>query len=74
MRYELIREIFNSCSNNQMRDISIEEVETDDPRQFIMDRLAGKEISIEENRKQSGEYVFDVIIANLHQRFTFSPE
>lgn len=31
MRYELIREIFNLCSNNQMRDVFVSEVETSDP-------------------------------------------
>ncbi len=32
MRYELIREIFNQCSGNQMRDVFASSVETDDPR------------------------------------------
>ena len=30
MEYELVHEIKNHCPNNQMRDIFIEEVETDD--------------------------------------------
>ena len=30
--YEMIWEIFNNCSGNQMRDVHIEEVETDDPK------------------------------------------
>ncbi len=29
-QYEMIREIFNSCSGNQMRDVHFEEVETED--------------------------------------------
>ena len=29
MRYELIREIFNLCSNNQMRDVFVSEVVAD---------------------------------------------
>ena len=28
MTYELIREIFNQCSNNQMRDVFVSEIET----------------------------------------------
>ena len=29
--YEVVWEIFNLCSNNQMRDVFIEEIETTDP-------------------------------------------
>ena len=29
--YELVREIQNSCSGNQMRDVFFDEIETDDP-------------------------------------------
>ena len=29
--YEVVREIQNLCRNNQMRDVFIDEVETDDP-------------------------------------------
>ena len=28
--YEVVWEIFNECANNQMRDIFIEEIETED--------------------------------------------
>ena len=42
MEYELVHEIKNSCPNNQMRDIFIEEVETTDPVSFVRDRLKGR--------------------------------
>ena len=71
--YEVIREIFNSCSNNQMRDVFVEEIETDDPKAWVMNGLAGKDIHIEESIHEDGVIVYDVIIANLHQRFTFTP-
>ena len=29
--YEVVREIENQCSRNQMRDVFFEEIETDDP-------------------------------------------
>ena len=39
MEYELVHEIKNSCPNNQMRDVFIEEIETDDPVAFVRARL-----------------------------------
>ena len=38
MTYEVIRNIENSCSNNQMRDVFYEEIETDDPEQWLRQR------------------------------------
>lgn len=74
MRYEMFREIFNECANNQMRDVFIEEIETDDPRKWLETYLAGKDVQIEETHMSGGETVFDVVIANLKQRFTFTPD
>ena len=73
MQYELIREIFNKCSNNQMRDVFVEEIETDDPRKYLEDYLAGKEVLIEETVMPKGDVIFDVDIAGLRQRFSFTP-
>ena len=42
MEYELVHEIKNHCPNNQMRDVFIEEVETDDPAAFVRERLQGR--------------------------------
>ena len=33
--YELVREIQNSCSGNQMRDVFFDEIETDDPIAWV---------------------------------------
>ena len=33
--YEIVREIFNQCSNNQMRDVSFEEREVEDPEAYV---------------------------------------
>ena len=38
MTYEVIRNIENNCSNNQMRDVFYEEIETDDPEQWLQQR------------------------------------
>ena len=73
MQYEMIREIFNKCANNQMRDVFVEEIETDDPRKYLEDYLAGKEVEIEETVMPKGDVIFDVNIAGLRQRFSFTP-
>ena len=39
--YEAVWEIFNQCANNQMRDVFIDEVKTDDPELFIKDKFKG---------------------------------
>ena len=52
MEYELVLKIKNHCPNNQMRDIFIEEVVTDDPAAFVRARLQGRidEMTVEERR------------------------
>ena len=74
MRYELIREIYNKCSGNQMRDVFISNPETDDPEMFVRDMLKGKEVQIEREDLPDGTVVIDAVVAGLEQRFTFSPD
>jgi len=74
MTYELIREIFNKCSGNQMRDVFVEEVTTDDTRTWLNAYLAGKEVQIEESHNPDGSIIYDVDIAGLRQRFSFTPQ
>lgn len=38
-RYEVVREILNSCANNQMRDVFFDEIETDDPLEAVRQML-----------------------------------
>ena len=35
MKYEVVREIFNMCDLNKMRDIFIEEKEVEDPDAYV---------------------------------------
>ena len=37
--YETVWEIFNECANNQMRDVFIDEICTDDPEKFVLDKF-----------------------------------
>ena len=45
--YELIWEIFNKCPRNQMRDVFVEELELEDPEEYIRNKFKGKEVSYE---------------------------
>ncbi len=72
MRYEMVREIFNSCANNQMRDVFFDEIETDDPILYVRALLEGKEVTLE-SAMHGDEVVVDVDCAGLRQRYSFSP-
>ena len=74
MRYEVIREIFNKCSGNQMRDVFVSTVDTDDPEGYVRDLLKGKEVVIDKAILQDGTIEFDVDIAGLKQRFSFTED
>ena len=73
MRYELIREIFNKCSGNQMRDVFVSTVETDDTLGYLRSVLVGSEISIEPTETRDG-VIYDVVTDGLHQRFSFTED
>jgi hypothetical protein len=70
--YEMIREIFNQCSGNQMRDVFIEEIETDDPDAVIQKYLTGQEVVCNKTVNDKGQIVFDVTTDGLQQRFSFT--
>ncbi len=68
--YELVTEIFNQCSGNQMRDVEIKEVSTDDPAAYVKHFLKShKEVEITEDILESGDRIYDVIADGLHERF-----
>ncbi len=73
MRYELIREIFNLCSGNQMRDVFVSSVETDDTEAYLRNLLVGSEISIEATETRDG-VIYDVVTDGLRQRFSFTED
>ena len=73
MQYEMIREIFNECANNQMRDVFVEEIETVSPRKYVEDYLSGKDIEIEEDVLANGDVIINVNVSGLRQRFSFTP-
>jgi hypothetical protein len=72
MLYEMIREIFNLCSGNQMRDVFVSEIETDDLDAYVKQYLVGKDISCEKSMNEDGGTVYDIVTDELKQRLTFS--
>lgn len=74
MRYEMIREIFNSCSNNQMRDIFVSDVETDDPEEILKDYINTQEDIKDKTILPDGTVIFDVVRSGLRQRYSFTPD
>jgi len=71
--YELVHEIFNQCSGNQMRDVDIKEIEIEDPRAYVEDFLKShKTVEIFEDALTPGAVIFDVTADGLHMRFSFT--
>ncbi len=71
--YELVREIKNLCKNNQMRDLLIDEVETDDPVAYVRNLLKGNKIEITADHKGDGSIVVDSVCDGLMLTFSFTP-
>lgn len=71
--YEAVWEIFNECANNQMRDVFIEEMETEDVEEFIRNKFQGKELSFEKYLLEDGTIVFDIMASGMKQRYSFTP-
>ena len=71
MEYELVHEIKNHCPNNQMRDVFIEEVETDDPEGFVRARLVGHIDELTVEQRPDGVTIH-AVCDGLRQVFTFT--
>ena len=56
--YEVVHEIFNSCSNNQMRDVYIEELEIEDLETYIRTKHKDKELKIEREDLEDGTVIY----------------
>ena len=70
--YEVIWEIFNKCPGNQMRDVFVEEVELDDPEEYVKKKFEGKEVSYERTDLQDGTVIFDIMTSQIRQRCSFT--
>ena len=59
--YEVIWEIFNKCPRNQMRDVFVEELELEDPEEYVKNKFKGKEVSYEKTVLADGTIIFDIL-------------
>lgn len=73
MWYELVREIPNLCRNNQMRDIFFDEVETDDPEDYVRRFLSRTQAEITAERRSDGGATVFAVADGLTQKFIFTP-
>ena len=71
--YEMVREIKNLCPNNQMRDIFFEEVETDDPEDYVRRMLKGRAVSVSAQEESNGVVTVYADCDGLIQKFIFTP-
>ena len=74
MQYELIREIFNLCSRNQMRDVFVSAVETDDTDACARGFCTGTQVALEKTVRPDGVIVYEIDNDGLQQRLSFTPE
>jgi hypothetical protein len=72
--YELTKEVFNRCSGNENRDISIEELDLDDEgiESYISQYLTGKDVICERFVTSTGDLIVDINTNGLRQKLTFS--
>lgn len=70
--YEAVWEIFNSCANNQMRDVFFEELTLEDPEKFIQEKFRDKELKYEKSIQPDGTVVFEIETSGIRQRYSFT--
>ncbi|MDE7057796.1 MAG: hypothetical protein K2P03_03635 [Lachnospiraceae bacterium] len=70
--YEVVHEIFNSCSNNQMRDVYIEELEIEDLETYIRTKHKDKELKVEREDLEDGTVIYHLNTSGMLQRYTFT--
>ena len=71
-RYEVVREIANSCERNQMRDVLFFEVDTDDPVEWVRREIKGGEVHLTAEEGRPGEMTAFVESAGMYQKFLFT--
>ena len=71
--YEMVREIKNLCPNNQMRDIFFEEVETEDPVEYVRRFLKDDTARLTVDEKPGGAVTVYAVAEGMTQKFIFTP-
>ena len=71
--YELVHEIKNLCRNNQMRDVFFEEIQCENPEDYVRRRLKGHQVELLREDGADGTVVLHASCDGLIQKFTFTP-
>ena len=71
--YEMVREIQNQCPNNQMRDIFFDEVETDNPEEYVRRFLKGNVQTLTSTRNGEGRVTVFATCNGITEKFVFTP-
>ena len=71
--YEVVREIPNLCRNNQMRDIFFDEVQTDDPVEYVRCFLKEAAYELSVDHRADGTVTVYAVADGLTQKFIFTP-
>lgn len=70
--YEVVREIQNSCSGNQMRDVFFEEIETDDPVEYVRALLKADKAELTVEVKDADNLTVFADCSGMTQKFLFT--
>ena len=70
--YETVWEIFNKCANNQMRDIFIDEIETEDTDAYVREKIKDQDLTWEKSILEDGTIVYDIDATGTKERFSFT--
>jgi hypothetical protein len=70
--YEVVHEIQNLCANNQLRDVSFDEIETDDPEGYVRDLLRDEAVSLTVVNAEPDNLTIHVQCGGVSQRFLFT--
>ena len=71
--YELVRQIPNLCRNNQMRDVFFDEVETEDPVEYVRTFLKDSKVELSVDQKADGAVTVFAVADGMTQEFIFTP-
>ena len=70
--YEVVREIQNSCSGNQMRDVFFDEIETDDPVEYVRSLLKADNAEMTVKVKEEDKLTVYAYCSGMNQKFLFT--
>ncbi len=70
--YEVVREIQNSCSGNQMRDVFFDEIETDDPVEYVRSLLKNDNAELTIEVRDEDNMTIFADCNGMNQKFLFT--